>query len=207
VLISFFKFSLFLLAMSLGLSAQAAQKYLYSFGGAGDGATDKNIFVDNFIALDRFGQVKRRTPVPNLFCKFLTAAILVVSMTAFAAENKAPTQKALTTQTSQCGIFQVTGYLKKAGNSYFILLAPGSRSEAQITLSSQAIGDAKNPVLLPARESFVTAKIEMKSPMMHYRGAAQKISEINLAVPNEMRGDKGTGLRLLKANPCIIPSM
>lgn len=107
----------------------------------------------------------------------------------------------------QCGTFQVTGYLKKAGTNYFILLAPGSRSEAQIILSSSATNDTKNPVVLPAQESFITAKIEMKSPMMHYRGSAQKISDVNLAVPNELRGDKGTGLKLIKAKPCIIQSL
>ena len=118
-----------------------------------------------------------------------------------------PATAAAKTPASQCGVFEVTGYLKKMGSNYMILLAPGSRSETQIVLASQALGDAKHPVLLPAQESFVTAKLEMKSPMMHYRGAAQKISNINLAVPNEMRGDKGTGLRLLEAKPCIIPSM
>lgn|GEM_PF-2676430 len=145
----------------------------------------------------------------TLFCSLII--LLSLSITTFAAEKKDSSNKVPVTdqahQPHQCGTFQVTGYLKKVGTNYFILLAPGSRSEAQIILSSDATNDTKNPVLLPAQESFITAKIEMKSPMMHYRGSAQKISDVNLAVPNEMRGDKGTGLKLIEAKPCIIQTM
>jgi len=144
--------------------------------------------------------------VQTLFCSLII--FLSLSITTFAAEKKDSSNKALVTErANQCGTFQVTGYLKKIGTNYFILLAPGSRSEAQIILSSSATNDTKNPVLLPAQESFITAKIEMKSPMMHYRGSAQKISDVNLAVPNEMRGDKCTGLKLIEAKPCIIQTM
>lgn len=144
--------------------------------------------------------------MPNLF--FKTLLTFVFSFSAGAVDKpamKKPSGGA--GEAHQCGIFEVTGYLKKAGNNYFILLAPGSRSEAQIVLAVDATKNPKHPVILPAQESFITAKIQMNSPLMHYRGTAQKISDVSLAVPNEMRGDKGTGLKLIEAKPCIIQSM
>lgn len=144
--------------------------------------------------------------MPISFYKLMAFLVLAISISlpATAVEKSAAAVK---TPSSQCGVFEVTGYLKKVGNNYMILLAPGSRSETQIVLASQALGDAKHPVLLPAQESFITAKVQMNSPINHYRGSIQKISDVQLAVPNEMRGDKGTGLRLLEAKPCIIQSM
>jgi hypothetical protein len=145
--------------------------------------------------------------VPNLFSRknfrFLLLAAFMMPFISSAAEKSSPAPRPAET----CGVFQVTGYLKKSGSNYMIVLAPGTRSETKIILTSQAMGDAKHPVLLPAEESFVTAKVQMNSPVQHYRGSAQKISEINLAVPNEMRADRGTSLQVVDPKPCIIQSM
>jgi hypothetical protein len=141
-------------------------------------------------------------PAICLFCFALT-----VPFAAGASPAKKATPAASVPASNQCGLFQVTGYLKKAGGTHMILLAPGSRSETQIVLTAEATKDPQHPVILPSRESFITAKIQIQSPITHYRGSAQKISDVHLAVPNELRGDKGTGLKLLEAKPCIFQGM
>jgi hypothetical protein len=47
---------LFLAVGLLSLNASAKEKFLYSFGGAGDAPGEKNIFMNHFLAVDRFGQ-------------------------------------------------------------------------------------------------------------------------------------------------------
>lgn len=139
---------------------------------------------------------------------------MTISLTAHAADTTTTTPKPADKKAikppppgQECGIFEITGYIKKAGNNSMIVLAPGSRSETQIILASDATKDPKHPTILPAENSFITAKVQINQPVAHYRGSAQKISDITLAVPNEMRADKGTSLKLIEPKPCIFQGM